>query len=247
MKRRFFSGKRSDAREVRIGLQSLWLIPVVAIVFSLPAAAQSSLSTVRGAVTDQSGAVVPNARVQLIDLSTNIVARTVSTDAHGNYEIPFVKGGHYELTASRAGFDTFTETDIFLASNDTKRVDPVLRVGSTATKVTVNGAANVIQTEGGEIGGTLTANTYQNLPIPGNSYSSPLDPLGTMPIVQMDREWGVSIAGQSGNQLNMAMDGVLEENFNTQTVNMEDSSELKLMAVDNGAENSRIATFNVVT
>lgn len=247
MKRFFLSGKRSYAREVRICLQRLWLVPLVAIVCSLPVAAQTSMSTVRGSVTDQSRAVVPGAQVQLIDLSTNIVVRTVSTDANGNYEIPFVKGGHYEITAARAGFDTFTETDIFLASNETKRVDPVLHVGSTSTKVTVSGAANVIQTEGGEIGGTLTGNTYQNLPIPGNSYSSPLDPLATMPLVQMDREWGVSVAGQSGNQLNMAMDGVLEENYNTQTVSMEDASELKLMAVNNGAENSRIATFNVVT
>jgi carboxypeptidase family protein len=247
MKGFLHAGKGSNAREIRMRVQGLWLVPLLAMVCSLPAAAQTSLSTIRGAVSDQSGALVPGAQVQLIDLSTNTAVRTVSTDANGNYEIPFVKGGHYQLTASHTGFDTYTQTDIFLASNETKRVDPVLRVGSTATKVTVSGAANVIQTEGGEIGGTLSASTYQNLPIPGNSYSSPLDPLATMPLVQMDREWGVSIAGQSGNQLNMAMDGVLEENFNTQTVNMEDASELKLMAVDNGAENSRVATFNVVT
>ncbi|TAM84329.1 MAG: TonB-dependent receptor [Acidobacteria bacterium] len=247
MKWSFFAGKRSYTRGVRVCLQCVWMVPLLALVGSLPASAQTSMSTVRGAVTDQSGAVVPGAQVQLIDISTNLVVRTVSTNANGNYEIPFVKGGHYQITASHIGFDTYTETDIFLASNETKRVDPVLHVGSTTTKVSVSGAANVIQTEGGEIGGTLTDKTYSNLPVPGNSYSSPLDPLATMPLVQMDREWGVSIAGQSGNQLDMAMDGVLEENFNTQTVNMEDASELKVMGVNNSAEFSRPATFNVVT
>lgn len=225
----------------------LWVVPLLVIACALPAAAQTSLSTVRGTVADQSGAVVPEVQVTLVDIATGNVVRTVVTDSHGNYEIPYVTTGHYKLTASRTGFKTYTETDIFISSNETKRVDPRLQVGSTTTQVTVSGAANVIQTEGGEIGGTLTDKTYSNLPIPGNSYSSPLDPLATMPLVQMDREWGVSIAGQSGNQLDMAMDGVLEENFNTQTVNMEDASELKVMGVNNSAEFSRPATFNVVT
>jgi len=249
MKRLLLSGKSSHAGEVRISLQGLWLALVMAIVCSFPAAAQTSLSTVRGAVTDQSGALVPGAQVQLIDLSTNIAVRTLTTDANGNYEIPFVKGGHYELTASHAGFDTYTQTDIFLASNETKRVDPVLRVGSTATKVTVSGAAKVIQTEGGSIGGTFTASEYKVLPIPGNSYSSPTDVLAIMPLLQFDREnaFNPTLAGQGGNQFNMSMDGVLEENVNTQTVNMEDADEVRLLGVNNSAEYSRIATYDVTT
>ncbi|HET9176910.1 MAG TPA: carboxypeptidase regulatory-like domain-containing protein [Terriglobia bacterium] len=249
MKLYLLSGKISHAGEARIRLQGLWLALVLAIVCSLPAAAQTSLSTVRGAVTDQSGALVPGAQVRLIDLSTNIAVRTVSTDANGNYEIPFVKGGHYELTASHTGFDTYTQTDIFLASNETKRVDAVLHVGSTATKVTVSGAAKVIQTEGGSIGGTFTASEYKVLPIPGNSYSSPTDVLATMPLLQFDREnaFNPTLAGQGGNQFNMSMDGVLEENVNTQTVNMEDADEVRLLGVNNSAEYSRIATYDVVT
>jgi Carboxypeptidase regulatory-like domain len=93
MKRFFLSGERSYAREVRTCLQRLWFVPLVAIACSLPVAAQTSMSTVRGSVTDQSGAVVPGAQVKLKDVTTNIVVRTVVTDAQGNYEIDDVIGG----------------------------------------------------------------------------------------------------------------------------------------------------------
>jgi len=249
MKRFFLTGKKSYTKEMRSNLQCLWLVPVLAIVCTLPIAAQTSLSTVRGTVTDQSGAVVPGAQVKLVDVTTNNVVRSVVTNAQGNYEIDDVIGGQYEITVAQIGFRTFTETGISLASNETKRVDAALQLGSATMKVTVSGAATVIQTEGAGLGGSLSDKTYAILPIPGNSYSSPLAVLATMGLFQFDREnaYNPTLGGQGGNQFNMSMDGVLEENVNTQTVNMEDAAEVKVLGVDNSAEYSRIATYNVVT
>ena len=249
MKRLFVCGESSHVRATSTLVQFLLLIAVVALIYPHPAVAQTSLSTVRGTVTDQSGAVVPGVQIKLQDMTTNIVVRSVVTDAHGNYEMADVNAGHYQLTASQTGFATYTETDIFLASNETKRVDAVLHIGSTTTQVTVSGAAKVIQTEGGNIGAVFTAQQYKVLPIPANSYSSPLAVLATMPLFQFDKEnaYNPTLGGQGGNQFNMSMDGVLEENVNTQTVNMEDAAEVRVLGVDNSAEYSRIATYNVVT
>jgi Carboxypeptidase regulatory-like domain len=249
MKRFFLAGRKSNGKEVRIRFQTWWLVPALAFFCSLPAAAQTSLSTVRGTVTDQSGAIVPGVQVKLIDTSTNIVVRTVVTDAHGNYEMDDVKGGTYEITVTRTGFKTFTVTGILLESSITKRVDATLQVGSTATQVTVSGAANVIQTEGGGLGGDVSDKTYSILPIPGNSYSSPLAVLATQGLFQFDKEnaYNPTLGGQGGNQFDMSMDGVLEENVNTQTVNMEDVAEVRVLGVDNSAEYSRIATYDTVT
>src|SRR5579872_2905242 len=249
MKRLSLSGKRSHTETTETLLRLLWVVPLLVLACSLAAVAQTSLSTVRGTVTDQSGAVVPGVQIKLQDMTTNIVVRSVVTDAHGNYEMADVNAGHYQLTASQTGFETYTETDIFLASNETKRVDAVLHIGSTTTQVTVSGAAKVIQTEGGNIGAVFTAQQYKVLPIPANSYSSPLAVLATMPLFQFDKEnaYNPTLGGQGGNQFNMSMDGVLEENVNTQTVNMEDAAEVRVLGVDNSAEYSRIATYNVVT
>ena len=52
---------------------------------------QEGLSTLRGTVNDKSGAVVPGASISAREVLTNVVARTVTSDAQGNYEIPGLK------------------------------------------------------------------------------------------------------------------------------------------------------------
>jgi hypothetical protein len=203
----------------------------------------------RGTVTDPSGGVVPGAQVTLEEAATNITARTVTTDSQGNYEIPALKQGTYLMRVQVSGFKTFVEKDIYVASNLIKRVDVVLQVGSAKSEITVSGAATVIQTESGKIGSEFSGDQYRLAPIPANSYSSPLPVLATMPHIQMDggNEFGVTMAGQGGNEIHMGMDGVKEENLNTQTVSMEDAEEVKVNAVNNSAEFARVGYYNVIT
>ena len=140
-------------------------------------------------------------------------------------------------------------SDLHLASNQAKRVDVTLRVGATATEVRVSGAAAVIETEGAKIGSEFSGDQYRIAPLPANSYSSPLPVLATMPQIQMDagNEFGVTMAGQGGSEIHMAMDGVKEENLNTQTVNMEDVEEVKVNAVNNSAEYARVGYYDTIT
>jgi len=139
------------------------------------------------------------------------------------------------------GFKTFVAEDIPLESNQTKRVDVALQVGETGTEVTVSGAAPVIETEEGKIGAEFSDRQYKDLPMPGNAYSSPIPVLVTMAQVQTDEgSYSVYFAGQGGSQLDMGMDGVKEESMNTQTVNMESVEEVKVVAVNNSAEFSRV-------
>ena len=60
-----------------------------------PLFGQQGLSTLRGTVTDKSGAIVLGVAVAARDSSTNITARTATTDAQGNYEMPGLKAGTY--------------------------------------------------------------------------------------------------------------------------------------------------------
>src|SRR2546423_11470804 len=93
------------------------------ILFACQAAlwGQTQLSTLRGTVTDQSGAVMAGVNIIAEEVATETKARSVSTDNQGNYEIPDIKAGTYRVRAAMAGFKGFTANDIVLESNQIKR------------------------------------------------------------------------------------------------------------------------------
>jgi len=132
---------------------------------------QQGLSTLRGTVTDKSGAVVAGVAVSAREVSTNITQRAVTTDAQGNYEMPGLKAATYQVTASISGFKTSVVDEVLLQSNQVRRVDIVLEVGEVATEVTVSAATAAIQTEQATIGADFNAaKRYWDLPTPGNAF-----------------------------------------------------------------------------
>ena len=66
--------------------------------------AQSEKATLRGSVTDPSGAVVAGASIVVTEIATNVEARRAASDAAGNFEIPELKPGAYRITIDQAGF-----------------------------------------------------------------------------------------------------------------------------------------------
>src|SRR5512143_1644337 len=203
---------------------------LVMLFFSASSFGQEGLSTIRGTATDTSGAVVPGVSVVAREVLTNIVARTVVTDAQGNYEMPALKSGNYEITATLSGFKKYVVDGVLLQSSQIKRVDVQLAVGEVATEVTVNAAATAIQTEEGKIASDFkAAEQYTSLPIPGNAFSGTWAVLAVLPDVQREPgDWGTPrFAGQGGAQVHMGQDGVKEETMNSQTVNMESVAEVK--------------------
>jgi hypothetical protein len=213
-----------------------------------PLLSQESLSTLRGTLKDVSGAVVSGAQVAAVEVATNIKARVAVSDSQGNYEMPGLKQGVYRLTAIMPGFKMFVAEDIQLASSQIRRVDVVLEVGGVETQVTVSEISTAIETEQGKIGTEFSATRYKDVPIPGNRYGGTAPVLVVLPHVQSRAGGGAAtFAGQSSPQLNMGMDGIKEETLNTQTVNLEAIQELKLVAVNNSAEFSRIGYFDTVT
>lgn len=219
-----------------------YVVLSVPIFLCVPLLAQEGLSTIRGTVTDPTGAIVPGATLSLEEVETKVRARTATSDEQGNFEMPGLKLGTYRLTATVTGFKTFVETDIVLRSNQVRRVDIRLEVGATDTEVTVSGRSAVIETEQGKIASDVRHEQYKELPIPANAYSAPGPVLAVLPMVQAG-----TYAGQGGYQVHMGMDGVKEENTNTQTVNMEDVDEMKLVTVNNTAEFARVAYFDTVS
>ena len=159
--------------------------------------AQTTFSTMRGTVTDQSGAVIPGVEVTITEVTTNI-SRTVESSGDGNFEVPDLKSGSYRLSAGLDGFKTFVADNITLDSAQLRRIDVVLEIGETTQEITVEAGAEVITTEGGSIITGFKGETYKDIPLV-DTYPGPLSMLATLPGVQGDG-WVVSMAGQKNLQ-----------------------------------------------
>jgi hypothetical protein len=153
---------------------------------------QSDRSTIRGTVTDQSGAVVPKAELTVTEISTNTLARTVSSDENGNFEVADLKPGTYRLKADAAGFKGFVAENLLLEGAQIRRVDVVLQVGSTTESVTVEAGVAAITTESGMLSGTLTSQNFKDS-AHVNPYPSVYAMLTTVPGIQ-GSGWSVRVS-----------------------------------------------------
>jgi len=148
---------------------------LIAATFALllsnaPAVADNLYGTIRGTVTDQSGATVPNATVTVTNTGTGI-SRTATTTQNGNFDIENLQApGAYDVTVTASGFTKFTSTGIQLNVNQVYVANAALQVGATATEVTVEANPAQINTTSMQLGTTVTGNAIVDLPLNGRNW-----------------------------------------------------------------------------
>ncbi len=132
---------------------------------------------VRGTVADPSGAIVPNAEIDLVD-GTGAVAVTLHSDGEGNFQLTAPTIGDYTLVVSEAGFDT-VKTVVKLGVPDKAPVPAamlhiVLPISSMATTINVNAGSSVDLTssENNSDSSVMTSQELKSLPIFDNDYST---------------------------------------------------------------------------
>ena len=91
--------------------------------------AQSDRGTITGAITDSSGALIPGAKITLVNVETDTRSETVSTST-GNYTLPALAVGNYTLKVEHEGFNTYQQTGIHVQVAVTNRIDVVSRFQS---------------------------------------------------------------------------------------------------------------------
>jgi len=123
----------------------------------------TDLGTIRGTVTDSSGAVIPGATVTVIDALTN-AARETRTNSQGNYEMFGLKPGTYSVTITAPAMGKKEITDIVVKGSDTVSADAVLNVSAAEETVVVSLEAPAINTEDQTISQTLDNLAVVELP-----------------------------------------------------------------------------------
>jgi Carboxypeptidase regulatory-like domain len=134
------------------------------LICALAAFAQGDRGTITGTVTDPTGAVVPNANIQLTNTDTSAVYK-VATTSTGNYTLANLPVGTYVLTVDAAGFKKYERPGLVVQVAETERVDAALQVGASTDTITVSTEAPLLKTESGEISHQVDFTDADQLPL----------------------------------------------------------------------------------
>lgn len=183
---------------------------LVCLLFALalPCFGQLGKGVVTGTVTDPSGAVIPNATVQLVNKGTSVV-RSTTSNASGIYRFEFTDPGTYTLRVSAAGFATYELTNLDVTVGQTVTSDVQLEVRAATQTVTVEaGGVQLVNTANDEISGLVGRSTIQNLPLEIRDPTAfvNLQP-GAVPDVFNGSTRGAAVNGQRGGTGNFMVDG----------------------------------------
>ncbi len=141
---------------------SLALVITVGCAQSLLAQG-TDLGTIRGTVTDPSGAVIANASVTIADVATNTV-RHAETNPHGEYQMFGLPSGTYKVTIATPGMTSHEIAGIVLSGSDTVNANAVLKISSASESVVVTTEAPTINTADQTISDTITSREVIDLP-----------------------------------------------------------------------------------
>jgi hypothetical protein len=140
---------------------------LLAICFASELSAQTTTSgAVTGVVTDQSGAVVPNADVEIRDVSKGTTESTKS-DRDGVYRFLFLSPSQYTLTVVRDGFRKESRSVAVLLETPVT-VNITLQIAKADTQLFVTAEAPLIQADNGDVSITMSQTQVAELPNPGN-------------------------------------------------------------------------------
>ena len=136
---------------------------LLAGLFALVCFAQDR-GNVTGSVTDPAGAAVPGASVRILN-PANGFEQTTTTGSDGNYNVPYLPVGKYNVSAEKPGFRTAQQTGVNVDVANTVKVDLKLEVGQVTERVEVSGAAPVVVTERSDLGTVIDSKTILDLPL----------------------------------------------------------------------------------
>jgi hypothetical protein len=160
----------AKVRANRAGMQVL-VLSFGALLVCLPMLAQSVTGRILGIVTDQSGGVVAGATVTITDVQRG-AKRTIVTDASGQYVAPELPPGMYTVRVEATGFKTAERPNIQLEVAKDVSIDVSLQPGEVSETVRVTEQVPLIDATSSALGGTLSNEQINDLPLNGRNYEN---------------------------------------------------------------------------
>jgi Carboxypeptidase regulatory-like domain/TonB-dependent Receptor Plug Domain len=165
MKNQFSLASRASAIW---GLAAVLLV-LVLLLSPFAAYAQNYAGSVRGTVTDPSGAAVPGATVTLRDVGTNATTETTTTDT-GGFTFGNVSVGTYEVTVKAGSFKEYVAKDVEVHVSTSTEVNARLTMGSASEIISVEASDIQVQTTTADVGAVIEGTQVRELPLNGRNF-----------------------------------------------------------------------------
>ena len=149
---------------IRIMAISLFL----SILAGIPLSGQSSTAEISGFVSDETGAVVTSASVEVVKVDTG-ERRSYTTDQSGQYVVPQLVPGNYRVSVEAAGFRRLVRQGIVLQVGQQARIDLRLQVGAVSESVEVVAEAPLLETSDASLGQVIENRKVLDLPLNGRN------------------------------------------------------------------------------
>jgi hypothetical protein len=234
-------------------MRAVGLLLLVILAAAWSARAQSTFGSIRGAVADVSGAVIPGATVRVHSLEQNFDRQATTNDA-GEFVVENLQPGHYSITVEHAGFAKAVVSNAQLDARQDLRVPVTLSIATNATTVQVNAEAAALNTENGTVSNTLAQQEVTELPMNSRAVSSsPLASLAISPSVVTDSQGNIAVGGATAAQVGFSVDGISTANVRSNGAlhdaypSSEGISETKVTAFNNNAEFAQIGDVTFTT
>jgi outer membrane receptor protein involved in Fe transport len=186
---------------------ALLLIAMLAVPI---AQSQGNQGTLEGAIVDQSGAGVPDAKLTATNNATAIKFYATS-DANGLFTFPVLPVGTYTIEVEHSGFGKFTQKNVTLTVGARLNLSLTLSVAGQASAVTVTSETPILETTRSQVSSTVNDAAVENLPTNGRNF---INFALLTPGVTLDVRGGdISFAGQRGTLNSLIVDG--SDNNNT--------------------------------
>jgi hypothetical protein len=126
---------------------------------------QEITATILGTVRDTSGAVIAGAAIVVVNTDTAIILRRLTTSRSGEYVVPLLPIGHYNISAEAPGFETSLEAGIELNVNDRRSVNFILQVHGLSNEIKVEAEPLQVDLQGATAAGLVSGTQVRELAI----------------------------------------------------------------------------------
>ncbi len=154
-------------RNSRVGMIGLL---TMLVSLAAPAFGQRTTASIRGTIEDQTGVPIPGVAVTATNTETG-TTRDAFTNESGNYSLPALQVGTWNLSAELDGFKTAAVNGIGLNVADVREVSLTLELGAVTEEITTVAASAPIETISGEVAGLVTGEQIRELPLNGRNFA----------------------------------------------------------------------------
>jgi hypothetical protein len=230
-----------------------FLLTLLVLALAAPGLWAQATTQVSGVVSDPSGAVIPNATVELENVATGL-KRTMTTDTNGAYAFLQVIPGTYRITARANGFRTATVNNVQLLVNTPSTVNIKLEVGQVTETVSVTAEVEQVNTVDATIGNAISNKPIVELPLNARNI---VGLLALQPGVVFTQDGDTSsrngaVNGGKSDQANVTLDGVdvndqMDRNAFTSVLRMTPDSvqEFRVVTLNANADQGRTSGAQV--